>query len=180
MLWRVHSIHHTDTAVDISTGFRHHPLELLFVAAGHAAVAVALGLSAPGLMAYAAVAVGLTIWTHANLRVPPRLEQWLRLLFVTPAMHHAHHSASQPVITPAMHHAHHSASQPVTDSNYGELFSIWDRCFGTYTSLSEEALRATRFGLGESHDPNAGCILEQLRLPFASGPGQSRDATAGR
>jgi len=151
LLWRIHCVHHTDTAVDLSTGFRHHPLELLFVAAAHAAAVILLGLSVAGLAAYAALAVAITLWTHVNFEVPAATEKWLRLLLVTPAMHHVHHSAAR----------------DQTDSNYGELFSVWDRIFGTYRACGLEDLRTVRFGLGDAYDRDTGRLLRQLALPAA-------------
>lgn len=150
LLWRMHRVHHADTAVDLSTGFRHHPLELAFVAACHALFAVGLGLSAPALMVYEASAIILTLWTHANLQLPPLVERVLATLF----------------ITPAIHHVHHSAQQPETDSNYGELLSLWDRLFGTLRRLDENELRSLHVGLGPAYDSEAAHLLRQLALPF--------------
>lgn len=153
ILWRMHRVHHADTAVDLSTGFRHHPLELLFVAACHGAFAAALGLSPPALIAYEASAVALTLWTHANLRLPTLLERALVLL----------------VVTPAMHHVHHSARRSETDSNYGELLSLWDRLFGTLRRLDQGGLATMPIGLGPAYDGDAPRLLRQLALPFGSG-----------
>jgi sterol desaturase/sphingolipid hydroxylase (fatty acid hydroxylase superfamily) len=153
-LWRVHQVHHADTAVDLSTGFRHHPLELLYVAACYLVLAVALGLSPAALIAYEGAAVLLSLWTHANLKLPFTAERLLGAVLVTPALHHVHHSARQ----------------SETDSNYGELFSLWDRLFGTLNRLDTEALRAMRPGLGEDHDPAASHLGRQLLLPLRNVP----------
>jgi sterol desaturase/sphingolipid hydroxylase (fatty acid hydroxylase superfamily) len=74
------------------------------------------------------------------------------------------------LVTPALHHVHHSARQSETDSNYGELFSLWDRLFGTLNRLDTEALRAMRPGLGEDHDPAASHLGRQLLLPLRNVP----------
>lgn len=157
-LWRMHRIHHCDTAVDLSTGFRHHPFELLFVAGCHSALAIVFGLSVEALMAYEAAAVSFSLWSHVNFRIPDRFEAGLRLMFVTPAMHHVHHSARQ----------------AETDSNYGELFSFWDRIFGTHRHLAVEELQAARLGLGTDHDEHAANFLRQLRSPFVPDIGSIR------
>ena len=154
LLWRMHRVHHADVAVDLSTGFRHHPLELLFVAAAHAALAVLLGLSVPALIAYEAAAVALTLWSHANLRLPRGAERRLALV----------------VITPAAHHVHHSADRTETDSNYGEVLTLWDRLFGTWRRLEADELAAMRIGLGERHDAAAAGLVRQLVAPFSSRP----------
>jgi sterol desaturase/sphingolipid hydroxylase (fatty acid hydroxylase superfamily) len=97
------------------------------------------------------LAIAFTMWSHANLRLPDRLDRALRLLLVTPAMHHVHHSARR----------------AETDSNYGDVFSLWDRLFGTYRSSNGESLATTRFGLGDEHDRDAASILRQLTGPLA-------------
>jgi sterol desaturase/sphingolipid hydroxylase (fatty acid hydroxylase superfamily) len=150
LLWRMHRVHHCDTAVDLSTGFRHHPGELLYIAAAFAALAVLFGFSVPALAGYELAAAIFALWTHANLRLPDRADRGLGWLFATPALHHVHHSASQ----------------AETDSNYGELLILWDRLFGTCRRLDIEALRATRFGLGEAHDAKAPNLLAQLASPL--------------
>ena len=154
LLWRMHRVHHADIAIDLSTGFRHHPLELIVVAAAHAGIAVALGLSVEGLLLYEGAAIALTLWTHANLRLPARVERALSALLVTPAFHHVHHSARR----------------EETDSNYGEVFTLWDRLFGTWRAKEAEALQAMRVGLGEGHDEDAPKLLRQLGAPFRRYP----------
>ena len=148
-LWRVHRVHHADTELDLSTGIRNHPLELAFVVPWVAAVTIAFGLHAPTLLVYEAAALGFALWDHANLDLPPRLDRLLRLF----------------VVTPAMHHVHHSAARAETDSNYGDMLSLWDRLFGTYRALDADALRAMRIGLGDAFDAGASSLVHQLRLP---------------
>lgn len=150
LLWRIHRVHHIDTALDLSTGLRNHPLELAVVAPCLAAVTIGFGLEPRTLMVYEAIALPFALWTHANLRLRPGLDHRLRLLFVTPAMHHVHHSARR----------------AETDSNYGDVFSLWDRLFGTYRMLDGRALQAVRFGLGEAHDPRAASFAAQILSPL--------------
>jgi sterol desaturase/sphingolipid hydroxylase (fatty acid hydroxylase superfamily) len=150
MLWRMHSVHHCDTAVDLSTGLRHHPAELLYVAFALAGIAALLGLSAPALAGYELAAAGFGLWTHANWCMPSRLERALGWLLATPAVHHVHHSSAQ----------------VETDSNYGELLIVWDRLFGSYRRLDGARLRGLRPGLGGHHDAEAADLLVQLGAPF--------------
>jgi sterol desaturase/sphingolipid hydroxylase (fatty acid hydroxylase superfamily) len=150
-LWRVHRVHHADIRLDLSTGFRNHPLELAIGAPLLAGVTIACGLDAATLAVYESVAIVFAMWSHANLRLPERLDRRLRLALVTPAMHHVHHSSRR----------------RETDSNYGDVLSLWDRLFGTYVDLTPGQLRATRFGLGDAHDEGAPHLLHQLRSPFA-------------
>jgi sterol desaturase/sphingolipid hydroxylase (fatty acid hydroxylase superfamily) len=111
-----------------------------------------LGLSAPALIAYESVAVAFALWDHANLHLPDRLCRALRLLFVTPAMHHVHHSARR----------------AETDSNFGDVLSLWDRLFGSYRNSDSGMVRGLRYGLGDAHDGAAASLAAQLRLPFES------------
>ncbi|MBV9929867.1 MAG: sterol desaturase family protein [Alphaproteobacteria bacterium] len=151
LLWRVHRVHHSDTRIDLSTGFRNHPLELAIVAPFYAVVTVACGLDPRVLAVYEAVGIVFTLWDHANLAVPEPADRLLRRLLVTPAVHHIHHSSRR----------------ADTDSNYGEVLTLWDRVFGTYREKPQAELRETRFGLGDAADVGASSFLHQLRAPFA-------------
>jgi sterol desaturase/sphingolipid hydroxylase (fatty acid hydroxylase superfamily) len=150
LLWRIHRIHHCDTAVDLSTGVRHHPLEPLYVAIILTGPAALLGVDPAAIAAYAAINAGFALWSHANMRLPDGLDRALRLLLVTPAVHNVHHSSRQ----------------AETDSNYGDVFTIWDRLFGTYRTVPHSGLVEMRVGLGQAHDPGSGNIWVQLRLPL--------------
>ena len=157
-LWRIHRVHHVDTALDLSTGLRNHPLELAIVVPAVAGAAIAFGLEPRALAVYEAIALPFALWSHANLRLPSRLDGALRWLLVTPAMHHVHHSARR----------------CETDSNYGDVFSVWDRLFGTYSALDEPALRRLRFGLGEAHDRRSSHLGAQLLSPLSREPSEPR------
>lgn len=161
LLWRMHKVHHCDPAVDLSTGLRHHPLEILYVGSAGAAAAALLGLSPPALAAYELASIAFALWTHANIGFPERQDRRIALVLVTPAVHHLHHSASQ----------------AETDSNYGDMVTLWDRLFGTYRAPGHERVRNLRFGLGEAHDSGAANMLVQLRVPFSS---RSADADQQR
>lgn len=150
LLWRMHRVHHCDTAIDLSTGLRHHPGEALYVALVLAGLAILCGFSVPALLGYELAASAFALWTHANLSLPTWLERGLGWLFATPALHHVHHSAAQ----------------PETDSNYGEVLILWDRLFRSYRRLNPEALRAARFGLGDAYDGKAPNLLAQLAAPL--------------
>lgn len=145
-LWRLHRAHHADTAVDLSTTLRNHPLELAVLAPWQCAVAIVVGQSAVVLIVYQTVAVAFGLWTHANVHLGARLDRWLR----------------QVVVTPAMHHRHHSAYQPETDSNYGDIFPHWDRLFRTYDAAESDEVAVMRRGLGDAADAKAGRLRHQL------------------
>ena len=159
LLWRLHHVHHCDLAIDLSTGFRNHPLETLFVAGCLIGLTMLLGLAPVPLALYETAALAFSLWTHANVQLPGRIERIARYLLVTPAMHRVHHSAAR----------------RETDSNYGDIFSVWDRLFGSYRAPDRSGLRAMRFGLGDAYDRNAANLAHQLRAPLV----RQADHTAG-
>ena len=152
LLWRLHRIHHTDTAMDISTAVRFHPLEFVVSIPAVLAATVAFGFSPVAIMLYSLADAAMAVFSHANIRLAARLDQGLRLL----------------LMTPAIHRLHHSAAQPETDSNYGAVLSCWDRLFGTYRTRPEAELATLRLGLAEHGEDSARSLLWLLALPFRS------------
>jgi sterol desaturase/sphingolipid hydroxylase (fatty acid hydroxylase superfamily) len=150
MLWRIHRVHHLDTHLDLSTAGRHHPLELALGLAVGVSVAVAFGLQPEILAIYMLCEVSVSAVAHANLRLPGRLDRLLSLVFVTPNMHSVHHSATH----------------LETDSNYGDVFSIWDRIFGTYREVPKERYDTMLIGLKEVRDERASDFWWQLKSPL--------------
>jgi sterol desaturase/sphingolipid hydroxylase (fatty acid hydroxylase superfamily) len=117
-LWLVHTVHHSDHEVDVTTGLRFHPLETGFIALLQTSLLAVAGLPLLGLIIHALVQIPTSALQHAAVRLPPSFERvagWL-------------------IVTPGMHRVHHSTEYIETNSNYGELFSVWDRLFGTYTA----------------------------------------------
>jgi sterol desaturase/sphingolipid hydroxylase (fatty acid hydroxylase superfamily) len=147
--WRVHRVHHFDTAVDVSTGLRHHPLEFLLALFIDVPVAIIFGLLPWALIVYGTVEAMFALFTHANIRLPTSMDRMLRLFLVTPRIHAVHHSAHK----------------PETDSNYGTVFTIWDRLFGTYCDLRADCPEKMQFGLAELQDQRASDLWWQLKSP---------------
>jgi sterol desaturase/sphingolipid hydroxylase (fatty acid hydroxylase superfamily) len=148
-LWRLHRVHHFDTAVDISTGLRHHPLELLPALLIGVPVAIVFGLLPWALIAYGTADAMFALFSHANIKLPTSLDRALRLVLVTPRIHAVHHSAHK----------------PETDSNYGNVFTVWDRLFGTYCDLRADCPEKMQFGLAELQDHRAADLWWQLKSP---------------
>ena len=123
-LWRLHIVHHSDTHVDVTTGTRHHPLDFLFRETAALAAIVLLGMPLAFYLLYRIVTVVFTYWTHANVRLSPKLDRLLGYVIVTPQMHKVHH--------------HHTL--PHTDMNFGNMLSVWDRLFGTYGNIDDGEL----------------------------------------
>ena len=119
-LWKIHLVHHSDHKVDTTTANRHHPFEsvirYLFTLFGVAILGANMGL----VFLYQSLSVVLSQFNHANININPLLDKYLSYIIVTPNMHKVHH-----------HYV-----MPYTDSNYGNIFSIWDRILGTFKSLN--------------------------------------------
>jgi sterol desaturase/sphingolipid hydroxylase (fatty acid hydroxylase superfamily) len=150
LLWRVHRVHHSDMHLDVSSALRNHPLEVIVNFAFLVLVIVTFGLSSAVLAAYEIAELFANMLTHANLRVPDGVERLVRPLFVTPGLHRLHHS---PIRTE-------------TDSNYGNVFSFWDRAWGTYRGATIQSGPALRFGLEEVDNERARDLQAQLELPW--------------
>jgi len=123
-LWMVHLVHHTDHKVDTTTANRHHPIESVirftFTLLGVFAVGTPIAI----VMLYQALSLIFTQFTHANIKLPKAVDRLI----------------SYVLISPDMHKIHHHYRLPYTDSNYGNIFSIWDRVFGTYMYMEREKL----------------------------------------
>jgi sterol desaturase/sphingolipid hydroxylase (fatty acid hydroxylase superfamily) len=119
LLWRVHRIHHADNEVDVSTSLRNHPLELLLTLPVSALIVVLIGAPVSVVIAFQAIMVAATIWQHADILLPQQLDRALAVILVTPRLHRLHHN---PV-------------RVVHDTNFGELFTMWDRMFGTLSVM---------------------------------------------
>jgi sterol desaturase/sphingolipid hydroxylase (fatty acid hydroxylase superfamily) len=115
-LWRVHLVHHSDGEVDFTTAERHHPIESLISGAALYAVIYLIAIPPLAVVIFVLTGTIVTFVSHANLRLPARIDRLLRWV----------------VITPSVHVIHHAAQREETDSNYGGIFTIWDRLFGTY------------------------------------------------
>ncbi|NBC15579.1 MAG: sterol desaturase family protein [Gammaproteobacteria bacterium] len=158
-LWRFHRVHHTDPAMDSTTALRFHPGEILLSALANCLVLMALGMSLGMLVLYKSVMVLVIMFHHSNLAVPARLDARLRRL----------------IVPPSMHRVHHSAVRAETDSNYGTVFSFWDRLFGSFRLRDDP--EAIRFGIGAYDDAAWQRPLRLLRLPLEPSPsrGGGRD-----
>jgi len=116
LLWRLHSVHHTDEELDASSALRFHTGEILLSSTARLAVAPLLGMSIEQLLVYEIILQPVILFHHSNVRVPSHIDRILRCV----------------IVTPWMHWVHHSEYQPETDSNYASVLSIWDRVFRTF------------------------------------------------
>ncbi|HMK27770.1 MAG TPA: sterol desaturase family protein [Chitinophagaceae bacterium] len=148
LLWRFHVVHHADTNVDVTTGLRHHPVESILRGVFFFIGIVITGAPMYAVMIYQTILVFFTAFEHANIRLPKWLDTAMGYIF----------------ISPNMHKVHHHWKQPYTDSNYGAIFSIWDRLLGTYKNLDPQHLR---YGIDKDYpDEKDEDLLLLLKKPF--------------
>lgn len=161
LLWRIHRVHHLDTELDVSTTVRFHPLEMPVGALIGAPMVLLLGLDLPTLMIYELLDIVVTLFTHANVRVAPWLDRWLRYC----------------VVTPSLHTVHHSSLREETDCNFGAVFPWWDLLFRTYRTRTQQPVESMQLGLTELREPQANQLGYLLAAPFipksAASPGAS-------
>jgi len=149
-LWRLHRVHHADRDVDVTTGIRFHPVEIALSMVFKIGLVYALGIPLAAVIAFEIVLNGMAMFNHANLRMAPGLERWLRYLLVTPDMHRIHHSVDR---------AEH-------DANYGFNLSLWDRLFRTYVPDPAKGHVGMTVGLEPYQDESPTRLGWSLALPF--------------
>ena len=123
-LWMVHLVHHSDHHVDTTTANRHHPFESVVRFTFTLVAVFILGTPIAVVMLYQSLSVVLSQFNHANIQLPKKVDTVLSFILVTPHMHKVHH-----------HYV-----LPYTDSNFGNIFAIWDRLLGTYMHLAAEKI----------------------------------------
>lgn len=145
-MWRLHIIHHSDTKVDVTTGTRHHPLDFV-IRETFALFAVSImGMPIAFYLVYRILSVFFTYFTHANMNLG-KIDKYISYVFVSPNMHKFHHHWEM----------------PWTDTNFGNMFSFWDRIFGTFVYDDTNKIR---YGLDLVDDSTDEDILYQLKFPF--------------
>ena len=146
-MWRLHIVHHTDKHVDVTTGTRHHPLDFLIREIFALIVVIFMGMPVSFYFLYRMITIPFTYFNHANITLPLWLDKGL----------------SYVIVSPNMHKFHHHFELPWTDSNYGNVLSIWDRIFGTFVY---EDPKKIKYGLDSSDHTDDEDILFQLGIPF--------------
>jgi len=131
VLWRLHRMHHADQDIDVTTGARFHPIEILLSMGIKLGVIVILGVPPVAVLIFEVVLNAAAMFNHANVRLPPAVDAVLRLF----------------IVTPDMHRVHHSVHKRETNSNFGFNLPWWDRLFGTYRAQPEDGHDAMVIGL---------------------------------
>ena len=150
-LWMVHLVHHSDHHVDTTTANRHHPLESLVRFIFTLLAVFLLGTPIGVVMLYQSLSVVLSQFNHANIKLPYKLDVCLSYVLVTPHMHKVHH-----------HYV-----LPYTDSNFGNIFALWDRLLGTYRNLAaSEIVYGVDVFPNEAENSRIGGLLKQPFQPY--------------
>ena len=152
ILWRVHRTHHTDQDFDVTTAVRFHPLEAVGVIGMKVATVALIGPPVAAVLLYELAYPMTTFWVHANVKTPRKAERLMRSIFITPDMHRAHHS----VVSSEL------------NSNFGGLFSFWDRLLGTYTHEPAAGHLGMQIGVPEFEDPRHLTLSWMLINPLLS------------
>jgi sterol desaturase/sphingolipid hydroxylase (fatty acid hydroxylase superfamily) len=148
--WQFHRVHHSDKEVNVTTAFRQHPGETVWRILWQVLAVAIFGIPLSVVALYLLISTLNAQLEHTNIHVNQGLDRWLRYLFVTPNMHKVHHSREQ----------------FQTDSNYSNIFSVWDRIFGTYTPTVD--FQTLRYGLDGFDGRDKQTLKALLRLPFAT------------
>jgi sterol desaturase/sphingolipid hydroxylase (fatty acid hydroxylase superfamily) len=151
-LWRLHRMHHADLEFDVTTGLRFHPLEILISIGIKLAVVSLLGAPALAVLIFEVLLNATSMFNHGNVRLPARIDRWLRLL----------------VVTPDMHRVHHSIVRQETDSNFGFNLPWWDRLFATYQDQPAAGHLGMTIGIEQFRAARDLRLDRMLLQPFVS------------
>jgi len=147
-LWMIHLVHHTDHKVDTTTANRHHPLESMIRFSFTLIGVFVVGTPIAIVMIYQSMSLVFTQFGHANIKMNKKVDKLLSYI----------------IVSPDMHKIHHHNMLPYTDTNYGNIFSIWDRLFRTYSYMDREKII-----YGVDTFPNEitnSSLIELLKQPF--------------
>lgn len=153
LLWTLHRVHHADLELDVTSGIRFHPGEILLSMLIKFAAVLAIGAPALAVLVFEVVLNASSMFNHANLKLPAGIDAALRRL----------------IVTPDMHRVHHSIIRRETDSNFGFNLSAWDRWLGTYRAQPDAGHEGMTLGLAEFRDPAELRLDRLLTQPLRSG-----------
>jgi sterol desaturase/sphingolipid hydroxylase (fatty acid hydroxylase superfamily) len=152
ILWRFHMMHHSDLDLDVSSGVRFHPVEIVISTMIKAAAVLVLGVAPLAVVAFEIVLNATALFNHSNVQMPVSLDRRLRWF----------------VVTPDMHRIHHSTDVRETNSNYGFNVPWWDRLFGTYCAEPALGQLGMKIGLEHLGPPVCLNLFMMLRFPFVA------------
>jgi len=154
-LWRLHMVHHTDLDIDVTTGNRFHPVEILLSMLIKFAAITVIGPPVAAVVIFEVILNATSMFNHSNVRIPKQIDRILRLF----------------IVTPDMHRVHHSVIKRETNSNYGFSLPWWDRLLGTYRDQPAAGHIAMTIGLDQFRKPEQLNLPHLLILPVTGKPG---------
>lgn len=149
-LWRLHMVHHADPDIDVTTGVRFHPVEIILSMLIKMAAVLALGAPPVAVFLFEVLLNATSMFNHGNVRLPLGLERLLRLI----------------VVTPDMHRVHHSVHRDETDSNFGFNVPWWDRLLRTYRDQPRDGHAQMTIGLPQFQNNLRQSLPWMLAAPF--------------
>jgi sterol desaturase/sphingolipid hydroxylase (fatty acid hydroxylase superfamily) len=156
LFWRFHMVHHADLDLDVTTGLRFHTIEILASALFKLALVGLIGPSALSVMLFEVLLNATSMFNHGNVRLPDRLDRWLRRV----------------IVTPDMHRVHHSVDVPEQNSNFGFNLPWWDLLLGTYREQPGSGHARMTLGVRDLRDERqVDRLMGMLRLPFVGPAG---------
>lgn len=147
-LWKVHQIHHSELLVDVTTAYRQHPMEGVWRFLFTVLPAWAFGVPAEVIVVYKTISALWALFEHANISLWKPLDKAISIAFVTPALHKVHHSREA----------------VETDSNYGNITTVFDRALRTFTP--SKPLSQIHYGLDEFDRPTSENVFGLMSHPF--------------
>ncbi|MCK5194895.1 MAG: sterol desaturase family protein [Desulfobulbaceae bacterium] len=156
VLWRLHMVHHADLDIDVTTGLRFHPIEIILSMLIKMMAMAALGPPVLAVLIFEISLNGTAMFNHGNIRLSEKIDRYLRLL----------------VVTPDMHRVHHSVIIRETNSNFGFNFPWWDRLFGTYRAQPVAGHTGMTIGLSQFRKVKQVTLPQLLLLPFTGKAGR--------
>jgi len=152
-LWRLHRTHHADQDIDVTTGARFHPIEILLSMWIKVVAVFLLGVSPVAIVLFEIILNVSAMFNHSNAKLPYRYDQRLRQL----------------IVTPDMHRIHHSVIEKETHSNFGFFLSVWDRWFASYQEAPEKGHQGMTIGLPYFRRRQEQHLWHMLTQPFRNG-----------
>lgn len=152
ILWRFHMMHHSDLDLDVTSGVRFHPVEIVISTMVKAVAVLVLGVAPLAVVIFEIILNATALFNHSNVHMPLGLDRVLRYL----------------IVTPDMHRIHHSTDVRETNSNYGFNVPWWDRLFGTYCPEPSLGQLGMKIGLEHLGPPVCLNLFMMLRFPFVA------------
>jgi sterol desaturase/sphingolipid hydroxylase (fatty acid hydroxylase superfamily) len=150
VLWKLHRMHHADLDIDVTTGARFHPIEILISMVIKIAAVFMLGVSPIAIVMFEIILNASAMFNHSNAKLALPVDAWLR----------------KAIVTPDMHRVHHSVIPRETHSNFGFFLSVWDRMFSTYRAQPELGHEHVVIGLPDIRDKQEQRLDKLLTQPF--------------